>query len=82
MGTFYSREQRAERMCLHIHSATAARVEYPAAQLRYKFMPRQLAAGYSTLYYGSRLLIYVQFLSCIGFGFLITSLISLHIILP
>ena len=33
----YSREQRAERMCLHIHSATAARVEYPAAQLRYKF---------------------------------------------
>ena len=23
-------------MCLHIHSATAARVEYPAAQLRYK----------------------------------------------
>ena len=34
---FYSREQRAERMCLHIHSATAARVEYPAAQLRYKF---------------------------------------------
>ena len=34
---FYSREQRAERMCLHIHSATAARVEYPAAELRYKF---------------------------------------------
>ena len=34
---FYSREQRAERMSLHIHSATAARVEYPAAQLRYKF---------------------------------------------
>ena len=24
-------------MCLHIHSATAARVESPAAQLRYKF---------------------------------------------
>ena len=35
--TYYSREQRAERMCLHSHSATAARVEYPAAQLRYKF---------------------------------------------
>ena len=33
----YSREQRPERMCLHIHSVTAARVEYPAAQLRYKF---------------------------------------------
>ena len=42
---FYSREQRAERMCLHIHSATAARVEYPATQLRYKFDAPSVCCG-------------------------------------
>ena len=33
----YSRGQRAKRTCLHVHLATAARVKYPAALLRYKF---------------------------------------------
>ena len=42
---FYSREQRAERMCLHIHSVTAARVESPQLSCITSLMPRQFAAG-------------------------------------
>jgi len=47
-GCFYSRGQRTERTCLHVHLATAARVKYPAALLRYKFDAPQLAAEFLT----------------------------------
>ena len=47
--SFYSREQRAKRACLHAHLATAARVKYPAALQRYKFDAPLLAAWSLTL---------------------------------
>ena len=34
----YSREQRAKWACLHAHLAAAARVKYPAALQRCKFV--------------------------------------------
>ena len=49
--SFYSREKRAKRACLHAHLATAAKVKYPAALQRYKFDAPLLAAESLTLGY-------------------------------
>ena len=48
-ASVYSREQRAKRTCLHVHLATAARVQYPDACIASSLMSRMLASGYWTL---------------------------------